>query len=108
MNESHTSSEISDEVDALRQQVFILLLALTVISCTLVAYLCYQSHVTSKNYDDIRPQATKLIEGFNHDAPAIQSFVKQLAAYGQKNPDFQQQVLKKYGITNQPASTPQK
>jgi hypothetical protein len=103
MNESHTHTDISDEVAALRLQVFTLLLALVVVSGTLVTYLCYQSHIASKNLDAVRPQATKLIENFNHDLPAIQSFVKQIAIYGGKNPDFAQQVLKNYGIAPQPA-----
>jgi hypothetical protein len=108
MNESHTHSDISDEVAALRRQVFMLLLALVVISGTLVAYLSYQSHIAVKNIDAIRPQATRLIQTFNHDLPVMQSFVKQVAAYGAKNPDFAQQVLKNYGIAPQTAAAPKK
>jgi hypothetical protein len=108
MNESHSHSDISEEVAALRRQVFMLLLALVVISGTLVAYLYYQSRITSKNIEAIKPQATKLIQNFNHDLPIMQSFVKQVAAYGVKNPDFAQQVLKNYGITPQAAAAPKK
>jgi hypothetical protein len=108
MNESHTHTEISDQVDALRRQVFILLLALVVISGTLSTYLCYQWRITDKNIESIKPQAAKMVQTFNHDLPAIQSFVKQISAYGAKNPDFAQQVLKKYGIGPQTAAAPQK
>ena len=106
MNESQTPAEISDEVAALRRQVFVLLLALVVISGTLVAYLFYQSRITRKNIDSIKPQATKLIQTFNKELPAIQSFVKQISIYGGKNPDFAQQVLKNYGIAPQTAAPP--
>jgi hypothetical protein len=106
MNESHTHSDLSEEVAALRRQVFMLLLALVVISGTLVAYLYYQSRITSKNIEAIKPQATKIHQNFTHDLPMIQSFVKQISAYGAKNPDFAQQVLKNYGIAPQAATSP--
>jgi hypothetical protein len=43
----------------------------------------------------------QIIQNYNQNVPVIQTFVKQLVAYGQTHPDFQQQVLKKYGITPQ-------
>jgi len=104
MNESHSPTEISEEIAALRRQVFILLLALVVVSGTLVSYLYYQSRITTKNIEGIKPQATRLIQTYTHDLPAMQAFVKQIADYGSKNPDFAQQVLKKYGIAPKAAA----
>jgi hypothetical protein len=99
MNETNTLAELSDQVAALRRQTFTLLLALIIVSGTLVAYLYYQSRIMSKNVAAVKPQAAQVIQGYNQNLPVIQSFVKQLVAYGQAHPDFQQQVLKKYGIT---------
>jgi hypothetical protein len=104
MNELHTHTDISEEIAALRRQVFTLLLALVVISGTLAAFLFYQSRITGKSIDSIKPQAVKLHQTFVQDIPAIQSFVKQAAIYGGKNPDFAQQVLKNYGIAPQSAA----
>jgi predicted negative regulator of RcsB-dependent stress response len=101
MNESHTHTEISEQISALQRQVFTLLLALVVVSGTLVAFLCYQSRQLGKNIDASRQQARQIAQVYNEDLPVIQSVLKQLVAYGQAHPDFQQAVLKKYGITPQ-------
>jgi len=101
---SPASSGFADEIAALRRQVFLLLLALVVVSGTLASYLCYQWHVIGRDVSNIKPQATQIIQTLNRDRPLIQSFVQQLAAYGVKNPDFAQTVLKKYGIV--PAAAP--
>jgi hypothetical protein len=85
MNESEMNSspstELTDQITALRRQMIPLLLALIVVSGTLAVYLWYQSRI-----------------------------VTQLAVYGQTHPDFQP-ILKKYGIpltnpvaTNHPAA----
>jgi predicted PurR-regulated permease PerM len=108
MNEPLTPAELSDQIAALRRQTFTLLLALIIVSGTLVAYLFYQSRVMSKNIEGYKPQAALVFQNYNQNLPVIQSFVKQLAAYGQTHPDFQQQVLKKYGITPQTFATPKK
>jgi hypothetical protein len=101
MDESHTHTELSDQIAALRRQTFTLLLALIVVSGTLVGYLSYQSRIMSKNVEAYKPQAALVFQNYNQDIPLIQTFVKQLVAYGQAHPEFQQQVLKKYGITPQ-------
>jgi predicted PurR-regulated permease PerM len=101
MNESHTHTELSDQIATLRRQTFTLLLALIIVSGTLVVYLFYQSRIVSQSIETYRPQAMQTIQNYNQNIPAIQSIVKQLVAYGQAHPEFQQQVLKKYGITPQ-------
>jgi hypothetical protein len=108
MDESHTHTELSGQIAALRRQTFTLLLALIVVSGTLVAYLFYQSRIMSKNVEAYKPQAVLAFQSYNQNLPVIQSFVKQLVAYGQAHPDFQQQVLKKYGITPQTVAEPKK
>jgi hypothetical protein len=102
MNESEMNSpapaELSDQIDALRQQVFTLLLALVVISGTLAAYLSYQSRVLGKDITANKPQDMQMIQGFNQSRPRLENFVNQLIAYGQTHPEFQQQILDKYNI----------
>jgi hypothetical protein len=101
MNESSTPSEISNQLDSLRLQNFIGLHALVIISGALTFFLGMQSRFTGHDIDAIRPQATQVFETYKRNQPMIQNFVQQLAAYGQTHPDFQQQVLRKYGITPQ-------
>ena len=109
MNESEmnspASADLSEQVAALQRQVFTLLLALIVVSGTLVAYLGYQSHHLGKDIEAIKPQATQLVQVYRQNLPAMTNFVSQLVAYGQLHPDFRP-VLQKYGLS--PAATPPK
>ena len=108
MNESHTHSEISDQIAALRRQLFVLLLVLVIVSGTLTVFLYRQASLTRRDIAGIKPQAAQVIEAFNRNRPAIQNFIQQLAVYGQAHPDFQQAVLKKYNITPQTVNPPKK
>jgi len=105
---THTHAEISEQISALQRQVFTLLLVLVVVSGTLVAYLSYQSRQLGKSIDGLRQQAKPIEQLYSQNFPVIQNFVQQLVAYGQAHPDFQQQVLKKYGITPQTVAAPKK
>jgi len=102
-------ADLGQQVEALQHQVFMLLLALIVVSGTLVAYLGYESHHIGKEVDSIKPQAVPLIQAFKQNQPALQNFVNQLVAYGQTHPDFRP-VLQKYGINPMapPPTTPKK
>ena len=100
-NESSTNAELSQQIDGLRRQTFTLLLALIIVSGTLTVFLYRQAGLTRRDIAAIKPQAAQVIQGFNQTRPLIQSFVQQLVAYGQAHPDFQQTVLRKYGITPQ-------
>jgi hypothetical protein len=106
MSETEMSSpapdELSDQIAALRRQVFTLLLALVVVSGTLAVYLSYQSRVLGKDIANVKPQAVQIIQGFDKSRPKLEDFVNQLIAYGQKHPEFQQQVLEKYHIKAAP------
>jgi hypothetical protein len=101
MNESQPTAEISDQVAALRIQLFIVLLALVIVTASLAGYLYLQQRFTSRDIAAVQPQAAQVIQDFNQNLPAITNFVGHLIIYGQAHPDFQQQVLKKYGITPQ-------
>jgi tRNA U34 5-carboxymethylaminomethyl modifying GTPase MnmE/TrmE len=103
------SSNLAAQVASLQRQVSTLLLVLLVVSATLAAYLRYQDYIYHKDAAAIRPQAMQVINTFNTatagiNRQAVQDFLKQLVIYGQKNPDFAQQVLKKYGFAPQPAA----
>ena len=106
MNESEMNSpapdELSNQIAALRCQVFTLLLALLVVSGTLAAYLSYQSRVLGKDITNVKPQAMQMIQGFSQSRPRLENFVNQLIAYGQTHPEFQQQILDKYNIKPAP------
>jgi hypothetical protein len=91
---SPSPSDLAGQVAALQRQVFTLLLALIVVSGTLVAYLGYESHHLGRDTNDIN---TKLVQPYKQKLPAIESFVSQLVAYGQAHPDFKA-VLVKNGV----------
>jgi hypothetical protein len=101
-------TDLMDQVVALRYQVFTLLLALVVVSGTLTVILYRQARLTGKDIEAIKPAAIQIIERFKREKPGMENFVKQLTAYGTTHPDFQLQVLSKYGIgtQTQPAAAP--
>ena len=109
MNESETNSpaqtELTDQIVALRHQVFTLLLALVVVSGTLTVYLYRQASITRKDVAAIKPQAMQIIRAFSENRVGMENFVKQLTAYGNTHPDFQP-ILRKYGIVPQTAPAP--
>jgi hypothetical protein len=111
MNDSGTNqsySELSNQIDALRRQTFILLLALVVVSGTLATYLHYQSRIMSKSVESIKPQAMQVIQTYNQvraslNPATLSNFANQITAYAIAHPEFQP-VLKKYGWNPPPAS----
>jgi hypothetical protein len=89
--------DLNSEVSALRQQVYVLLIALIVVSGTLTVFLYRQASLSRKDIEAIKPQAEQIVNSFNQNQPLIANFVNQLVAYGQTHPDFVP-VLAKYGI----------
>ena len=89
------------EVSSLRNQVFILLIALIVVSGTLTVYLYRQATSTGKDIDAIKTQAQQVITAFNTNQKLMVDFVNALVSYGQSHPDFKP-VLAKYGIAPVP------
>jgi hypothetical protein len=101
------NSDSESEIAALRNQVYVLLVALVVVSGTLTVYLYRQASITRKDIEAIRPQAEQMVNTLNQNKQAIGGFVEALVAYGQKHPDFAP-VLAKYGIqvNNLPPGAP--
>jgi type II secretory pathway pseudopilin PulG len=98
----------NDEIAALKNQVFTLLVALIVVSGTLTITLYRQASLTRKDMATIQQQNQQIAAVLNQDAALIGAFVPRLMAYGEKHPDFLP-VLKKYGIApgqTAPAATP--
>ena len=92
------NSDSDSEIAALRNQVYVLLVALIVVSGTLTVFLYRQTSLTHKDIEAVRPQAEQVIGALNQNKQAIGGFVEQLVAYGQKHPEFAP-VLAKYGIS---------
>ena len=101
-NEDRTALPETDEqaspVVIMQRQITFLLLAVLVISGTLTLYLFYQAHVLGRQLETMEPQARYVVENYDRNWPHIQRAIQELIVYGQKHPDFQQQILKKYGI----------
>jgi hypothetical protein len=96
--------DVEWQIEALQRQVFLLLLALIVVTATVVFYFYYQSRMLTNDLNKNRPAALQIIEGYNANARAIDTFESQVISYGASHPAFQQQVLKKYGLA--PAVAP--
>jgi len=99
------NSDMESQITALQRQVFLLLLALIVVSATVVFYLYYQARIIGNDLNASRPRDMQIIQTFNQHAPAIDNFNKELVNYALTHPSFQP-VLEKYGWT--PNSIPPK
>jgi hypothetical protein len=102
--ETNSSGDLAGQVAALQRQVSILLLALIVVSGTLVAYLGYESHHIGK---DVTALNAQIVQPYNQKLPAIQGFLSQIIAYAQAHPDFRP-VLIKNGIAPTAPAAPKK
>ncbi|MGC9941326.1 MAG: hypothetical protein ABSE48_05790 [Verrucomicrobiota bacterium] len=92
------STDSESEISALRSQLFIQLVALIVVTGTLTVYLYRQASAAGKQI----AEAKTVIAHYNQAEPNIVNFINELVVFGQKNPEFTQQVLKKYGVSPQP------
>lgn len=99
MNDLNNNS-LADQVAALRNQVFLLMLALIVVTGTLVAYLSYESRHIGR---DVASLQTQVVGPYNKKLPAIRNFVGQLVTYGNQHPDFRP-ILVKYGVETNTAA----
>lgn len=90
------ATDIEGQLAALQRQVFLLLLALVVVSATLVFYLFSESHFLSKDLAEVRPQAMQVIRNYNNNRQVINNFHQALSDYALTHPSFQP-VLEKYG-----------
>jgi hypothetical protein len=102
MNDTQTQmpaqgADLEWQVAALQRQVFFLLLALIVVTFTVVFYLYYQSRILTSDLDTYRPGALQIIQTYNANARVIGDFESQVSSYGATHPAFQP-VLKEYGL----------
>ena len=95
-------TDSNSEISGLRSQLFIQLVALVVVTGTLMVYLYRQASNEGKQL----AQAQQIINNYKQAEPKIATFINQLVAYGERHPDFAQTVLKKYGIVPQPGGVP--
>ena len=92
------NSDSNPEISALRNQVFLLLVALILVS----GMLTFQFYEEARATHHLVAQATAMSENWKQNQPQINNFINQLVAYGQAHPDFKP-VLAKYGIAPDPA-----
>jgi hypothetical protein len=101
-SEMNSPSDLAGQVAALQRQVFTLLLALIVVSGTLVSYLGYESYHLGK---DINAITAQVVQPYKQKLPAIEGFVSQIVAYGQAHPDFRPILVKNGVVTATPPAT---
>ena len=104
MNESEINppSDLAGQMAALQRQVFTLLLALIVVSGTLVAYLGYESHHLG---NDLAAVNAQVVQPYKQKLPAIETFISQLVAYGQAHPEFRPVLMRNgVGVAAPPAA----
>jgi hypothetical protein len=104
MNLPTQSAESVRQIEALQRQVFLLLLALVVLSATLVFYLFCESHFRNRELEEFRAQEGPVIQAWSKNQQAIKAIHQELSNYGLTHPNFQP-VLRKYGWTP-PATAP--
>ena len=102
MNDLNPQNDLAGQVAALQRQVFTLLLALIVVSGTLLAYLVYESHHLGKDIATINAQ---VVQPYKQKLPAIEGFISQVVAYGQAHPDFRQVLIKNGVVAVTPPAT---
>ena len=91
------NTDSNSEIVALRNQVFVLLLALIVVSGTVTVYLYRQASVMGKDVS----ASQQLINSFNKGQPVVAAFANQLGAYSMTHAEIRP-VLAKYGIVPAP------
>jgi hypothetical protein len=94
-----TPENNNEEITALKNQIFVLLVALIVVSGTLTVVLYRQVSLSNKDI----AQNERMSAQLNTNAVIIDTFVRRLVAYSEKHPDFVP-VLRKNGIVPQPGS----
>ena len=87
-------ADSNSELISLRRQLFFQLVALVVVAASLTVFLYRQASIEGKQI----AQAQKIIAAYKLQEPNVIKVLNQLVAYGQKHPDFNTAVLKKYGL----------
>jgi hypothetical protein len=97
------NDDINSQIAALQRQVFVLLVALVVVSGTLTIFLYRQASLAGKDITAIKPQAQQVVGLFNQNQQLMAKFAEQLVEYGKTHPDFRP-VLVKYNLVAQPGA----
>jgi hypothetical protein len=100
---STETTDNNSEISALRNQVFVLLIALIVVSGTLAVYMFRQASLMRKDIDAFKQQTQPIMTAYNQNKALIGNFESQLIAYGKTHPDFVP-ILAKYGFVQQVAA----
>ena len=100
------TTDSNSEISALRNQVFVLLIALIVVSGTLAVYMYRQASLMRKDIETFKQQTQQIFVTFDKNKALIGGFEKQLLDYGKTHPDFMP-ILAKYGLV-QSAAAPKK
>ncbi|HEU6447844.1 MAG TPA: hypothetical protein VFV23_05355 [Verrucomicrobiae bacterium] len=110
MNENESISpetDLHEQIAGLQRQVFSLLLALVVLSGTLVVYLYYQSHIMEKDVNNLHAQAKPVMDWVAQNQTGVEKFKADLVTYSKTHPEFLP-ILKKYGYTPTNTAAPKK
>ena len=91
-------AHLEAECACLRQQVWMLLVLMVVISGTVTIYLFRQAVITRKDVEQLRPQIQQGMQLFSQKRAELENWAKQLNAYATTHPDFLP-ILVKYGFT---------
>lgn len=92
------SSEMQEQVDAVRHLVISVLILVIVVSGTLNIFFLRQLRDARRQLNNIRPQAAKMMEGYQKtEAPMMQTIVNKFTEYGRTHPDYAP-ILSKYNI----------
>ena len=88
------SDNSQQEISALKNQVFTLLVALIVVSGTMTAMLYQQASQANKDI----AQGQQLASVLNQNEQNMGAFAAKLVTYSEKHPDLKP-ILAKYGLT---------
>lgn len=92
------TDDLQDQVERLRQVLHSLLVLVIVVSGTMTIYLLRQVRYSHAELQALRPQATNIIGQYQKTVgPATDEFLRKLAVYASKHPDFSP-VATKYGL----------
>ena len=97
------SDNSQQEVSALKNQVFTLLVALIVVSGTVTTMLFQQASQANKDIT----QGQQLAAVLNTNEQNMNAFATKLLAYSEKHPDLKP-ILAKYGVTEATMAPPKK
>ncbi len=97
---SNDTTDSNSEISALRNQVFVLLIALIVVSGTLAVFMYRQASLMGKDIAAFKQQTQQILGAYNQNKALIANFESQIIAYGKTHPDFMP-ILAKYGFAQQ-------